>query len=81
MFRKIGIALTTTQHIYDDRQTTTTLYQTEAHTVLHRSIATHTNNGAHNRIWTGDLFLTKEVLYRLSYMSADSSTAVLQQHH
>ncbi len=25
--------------------------------------------GAHNRIWTGDLFLTKEVLYQLSYMS------------
>ena len=24
--------------------------------------------GAHNRIRTGDLFLTKEVLYRLSYM-------------
>ncbi len=27
------------------------------------------NDGAHNRIRTGDLFLTKEVLYRLSYMS------------
>ena len=26
------------------------------------------NTGAHNRIRTGDLFLTKEVLYRLSYM-------------
>ena len=25
-------------------------------------------NGAHNRIRTGDLFLTKEVLYRLSYV-------------
>jgi hypothetical protein len=25
-------------------------------------------NGAHNRTRTGDLFLTKEVLYRLSYM-------------
>jgi hypothetical protein len=24
--------------------------------------------GAHNRIWTGDLSLTKEVLYRLSYV-------------
>ena len=27
------------------------------------------NYGAHNLILTGDLFLTKEVLYRLSYMS------------
>ncbi len=26
-------------------------------------------NGAHNRNRTCDLFLTKEVLYRLSYMS------------
>jgi hypothetical protein len=26
------------------------------------------NNGAHNRIRTGDLFLTKEVLYLLSYV-------------
>ena len=25
-------------------------------------------NGAHNRIRTGDLFLTKEVLYLLSYV-------------
>jgi hypothetical protein len=25
-------------------------------------------HGAHNRIRTGDLFLTKEVLYRLSYV-------------
>jgi hypothetical protein len=26
------------------------------------------DNGAHNRIRTGDLFLTKEVLYLLSYV-------------
>ena len=24
--------------------------------------------GAHNRTWTGDLILTKDVLYRLSYV-------------
>jgi hypothetical protein len=30
---------------------------------------TPADSGAHNRIRTGDLFLTKEVLYRLSYMS------------
>jgi hypothetical protein len=29
------------------------------------------NYGAHNRIRTGDLFLTKEVLYRLSYMGLE----------
>ena len=29
--------------------------------------------GAHNRNRTGDLFLTKEVLYRLSYMSLKSN--------
>ncbi len=28
--------------------------------------------GAHNRIRTDDLFLTKEVLYHLSYVSAGS---------
>ena len=28
-----------------------------------------TKSGAHNQIRTGDLFLTKEVLYLLSYMS------------
>jgi len=33
----------------------------------------HTEYGAHNRIRTGDLFLTKEVLYRLSYMSRNTS--------
>jgi hypothetical protein len=27
-------------------------------------------NGAHNRIRTGDLFLTKELLYLLSYVGA-----------
>ncbi len=27
-------------------------------------------SGAHNRIRTGDLFLTKEVLYLLSYVGA-----------
>ena len=31
--------------------------------------------GAHNRIRTGDLFLTKEVLYRLSYMGLPISYA------
>ena len=31
-------------------------------------------NGAHNRNRTCDLFLTKEVLYRLSYMSMKRST-------
>ena len=31
------------------------------------------NNGAHDRTWTGDLFLTKEVLYRLSYMGVGKS--------
>ena len=30
--------------------------------------------GAHNRNRTGDLFLTKEVLYRLSYMSLETQT-------
>jgi hypothetical protein len=34
----------------------------------------YVNSGAHNRIRTGDLFLTKEVLYRLSYMSASFPT-------
>ncbi len=33
--------------------------------------------GAHNWIRTSDLFLTKEVLYRLSYMSIDSYLAFL----
>ena len=28
---------------------------------------TRENGGAHNRTRTGDLFLTKEVLYQLSY--------------
>ena len=28
--------------------------------------------GAHNRIRTGDLFLTKEVLYRLSYVGLNT---------
>ena len=34
-------------------------------------------SGAHNRIRTDDLFLTKEVLYRLSYVSADPTPARL----
>ena len=34
-------------------------------------------NGAHNRIRTDDLFLTKEVLYRLSYVSLDRDTSFL----
>ena len=29
-----------------------------------------TKDGAHARIRTGDLFLTKEMLYRLSYVGA-----------
>src|SRR5690606_16718108 len=37
--------------------------------------ASATKNGAHNQSRTGDLFLTKEVLYRLSYMSSKPSTA------
>ena len=32
---------------------------------------------AHNRIWTGDLFLTKEVLYRLSYMGIYLNTGMI----
>ena len=39
-------------------------------TALHYSI-----DGAHNRIRTDDLFLTKEVLYRLSYVSFASLRA------
>jgi hypothetical protein len=38
--------------------------------LLNKNCFTKINTpGAHNRIRTGDLFLTKEVLYRLSYMS------------
>ena len=33
--------------------------------------STSTKIGAHNRNRTGDLFLTKEVLYRLSYVGAN----------
>ena len=35
----------------------------------------HAVSGAHNRIRTDDLFLTKEVLYRLSYVSESSKCA------
>ena len=38
------------------------------------SKATNPFNGADNRIRTGDLFLTKEVLYLLSYISASGGT-------
>ena len=38
-----------------------------------------TYHGAHNRIRTGDLFLTKEVLYRLSYMGQDPAQADLER--
>ena len=31
------------------------------------------NRGAHNRNRTGDLFLTKEVLYRLSYVGGKAN--------
>ena len=31
-------------------------------------------NGADDRIWTGDLILTKDALYRLSYISTLCST-------
>ena len=34
---------------------------------LHRHGAVHLKNGARDRIRTGDLFVTNEVLYRLSY--------------
>ena len=34
------------------------------------------SNGAHNWIRTSDLFLTKEVLYRLSYMSVNPAAPV-----
>ena len=36
-----------------------------------RDISTYPRTGAHNRIRTGDLFLTKEVLYRLSYVGVN----------
>ncbi len=32
----------------------------------------HAEDGAHARIRTGDLFLTKEMLYRLSYVGGAS---------
>ena len=32
-------------------------------------LTTGQTNGAHTRSWTGDLFITNEVLYRLSYAS------------
>ena len=35
---------------------------------INNAINNSLNNGAHNRNWTGDLFLTKKVLYRLSYV-------------
>ncbi len=34
------------------------------------SIEVEMGDGAHARIRTGDLFLTKEMLYRLSYVGA-----------
>ena len=37
----------------------------------------HSRSGAHNRNRTGDLFLTKEVLYRLRYVSKGTSSAPL----
>jgi hypothetical protein len=36
-------------------------------------------DGAHERNRTFDLFLTKEVLYRLSYVSLQTSTATVFQ--
>ena len=33
-------------------------------------------DGAHNRIRTGDLFLTKEVLYQLSYMGPGTTPGI-----
>ena len=36
-------------------------------------LATPTSCGAYDRIRTGDLFLTKEVLYRLSYIGKTSN--------
>ncbi len=35
------------------------------------------NRGAHNRNRTGDLFLTKEVLYRLSYVGGKQTGDIL----
>ena len=36
-------------------------------------LAVVANRGAYDRIRTGDLFLTKEVLYRLSYIGDSAS--------
>ena len=38
---------------------------------IYTKILLKSTKKAHNRIWTGDLFLTKEVLYRLSYMGIE----------
>ena len=38
-------------------------------------------DGAHARIRTGDLFLTKEMLYRLSYVGGRGRFTILSVHH
>lgn len=38
-------------------------------------------SGAHARIRTGDLLLTKEMLYRLSYVGAARSDSIGEAHH
>ena len=44
---------------------------------IYTKILIKSTKKAHNRIWTGDLFLTKEVLYRLSYMGNLSVQAMI----
>jgi hypothetical protein len=48
---------------------------------LKPSINNHHYSQAHDRNRTGDLFLTKEVLYRLSYMGAVSTHYAAMSKH
>jgi hypothetical protein len=43
-------------------------HRLRAMTVIHKTRISLRESGAHDGIRTRDLFLTKEVLYRLSYM-------------